>query len=941
MDKEIKFNVNGKDVAIRLNPVTSLLDVLRDKLRLTGTKKGCNMGDCGACTVIVNGKAVHSCLTPVGHVEGKDVVTVEGLAKANKLHFLQESFIDCGAVQCGFCTPGMLLSSKALLDRSPNPSVEEVREAISGNLCRCTGYKKIIDAVMLAAKRMSGGSNKQVSSLISSELRDGVVGKSLKRVDAVGKVTGTTLFADDLAFAGMLYAKVLRSPLAHAKIKKIDTTEAQKVEGVRAVITAKDIPGENRLGVLGGIFKDQPVLCKDKVRLIGDAVALVAAESEEIAARAAKLIKVEYEELLPIFDPIAAMDASSPVVHENGNVAFHRKIRKGDVEDGFKKSDIIVQGTYRTPFYEHAYLETEAGIAKVDEAGNVTVWACSQFSSYVQEEVARTLGLPFSKVRIIQTTTGGGFGGKMDISVQCHLSLLAFKTGRPVKLTYTREESFLISPKRHPFIIKYKTGATREGKILAVETEIIGNTGAYLSYGPAVITRAAVHATGPYNVPNVKIDAYTVYTNGFISGAMRGFGVLQITIAYESQLDKLAEKLDIDPIELRLKNALTEGSITATGQVLKSSVGFKETLQKAQEIAIRWRKEIHNKENSVKKKGVGIGVMWYGIGNTGHVNPSGAFIQLLADGSVSILTSCAEIGQGSDTILSQIAAEELGIVDLDKIKIHSGDTLAPYARATSASGQTYVSGNAVRLAATEAKKTVFRQLANDWNVDMKELYLENGLICLKNSEKNILVEEAIKKCHRAGILPLGCGSFNPNATPLNTETGAGKAYATYSFATHVAEIEVDIETGEITVQRFLAVDDVGKAINPMNIEGQSEGGISMGIGQTLMEEMIMDNHGITLTPSFAQYLIPTAKDMPKYMRTDLIECAEPTGPFGAKGVGEPALIPTPPAIINAIYAACGIRITDLPATSEKIFFEIARVHKKLISKNTVHMVHSN
>lgn len=926
MDKEIKFNVNGKDVVIRLNPITSLLDVLRDKLRLTGTKKGCNMGDCGACTVIVNGKAIHSCLTPVGSIEGKSVLTVESLAKTNKLHPLQEAFIDCGAVQCGFCTPGMLLSSKAFLDRNPKPSIEEVREAISGNLCRCTGYQKIVDAVMLAAKIMRGENNKQDKNLIlSKSWTGGVVGKSLKRVDAVEKVTGNALFADDLIFARTLYAKVLRSPLPHAKIKRIDILEAQKVEGVRAVMTAKDIPGENRLGVLGGIFKDQPVLCKDKVRLVGDPIALVAAESEEIAAKAVELINVEYEKLLPIFDPIMAMDKNSPKVHKNGNIAFHKKIRKGDVEDGFKKSDIIIQGTYKTPFYEHAYLEPEAGTSVVDRSGNVTVWAGTQFSSYVREEVARTLGLPFSRVRIIQTKTGGGFGGKMDISVQCHTALLALKTGRPVKLVYSREESILISPKRHPFIINYKTGATKDGKIMAVEVEIVGDTGAYLSYGPAVITRAAVHATGPYNVPNVKIDAYTVYTNGFISGAMRGFGVFQTTIAYDTQLDKLAEKLNIDPIELRLKNAFTTGSVTATGQVLRSSVGFKETLQRAQKTAIRWKKEVHNEESSIKKKGVGVGVMWYGIGNTGHVNPSGAFIELLADGSVLVLTSCAEIGQGSDTILAQIAAEELGITDIDKIRIHSGDTLAPYARATSASGQTYVSGNAVKLAAIEAKKILFEQLANDWDIDMKELYLENGLIHLRNAEKSISVKEAIKKCYSAGILPLGCGSFNPDTTPMDPETGEGKAYATYSFATHVAEVEVDIKTGEVTVQRFLSVNDVGKVINPMSAEGQLEGGISMGIGQTLMEEMIMDDHGIAKTPSLAQYLIPTAKDMPKNIRTDLVECIEPTGPFGAKGIGEPALLPVPTAILNAIHDACGIRISELPATSEKIFFATAQV----------------
>lgn len=921
MERKIRFCLNGRDVEIEVDPSTSLVDVLRERLRLTGTKKGCNMGDCGACTVIVDGKPIHSCLTPVGYVEGKEVLTVEGLAQDNKLHPLQEAFIDCGAVQCGFCTPGMLLSAKALLNQNPNPSVEDVRVAISGNLCRCTGYKKIVDAVILAAKRMRDDVNEREGNLISSEANtEGEVGKRVKRIDALGKVTGEALFADDLTFEGMLYGEVLRSPVPHARIKKIDIGAAEKVKGVKAVLTAKDIPGENRIGVLGGAFRDQPVLCDKKVRLVGDPIALVAAESKEIAQRAARLIDVEYEELPPVFDPVVAMDKNSPVIHEGGNVVVHRKIRKGDLDDGFKKSDVIVQGTYKTPFYEHSYLEPEAGVAKLNETGNVTVWACTQFPSYAREEVARVLGLPFSKVRIIQTKTGGGFGGKLDVSVHCHIALLALRTGCPVKLVYSREESIMVSPKRHPFIVRYKTGATKEGKIMAAEVEIIGNTGAYLSYGPAVLTRAAVHATGPYNVPNVKIDAYGVYTNGFVCGAMRGFGVAQMAIAHETQMNKLAEKLGIDPIELRLKNAYTVGSITATGQILEHSVGFEKTLKEAQKVADQWKREIHNEKGSVRRRGVGVGVMWYGIGNTGHSNPSGAFIELLEDGSALVLTSCAEIGQGSDTVLAQIAAEELGINDVSRIKIYSGDTILPYARGTSASGQTYITGNAVRLAAIEAREPLFQQMAKEWCVSRDELYLENGTICLRNSDKKIPVVEAIKRCHSLGILALGHGSFNPDTTPLDPETGEGKAYATYSFATHVAEVEVDIETGEVTVLRVLGLNDVGKAINPMNAEGQLEGGISMGIGHALMEEMIVDDQGIIQTPSFAQYLIPTAKDMPENISLDLIEDPEPSGPFGAKGLGEPASIPVTPAILNAIYDACGIRITELPATGEKIFF---------------------
>jgi len=744
-----------------------------------------------------------------------------------------------------------------------------------------------------------------------------VVGKRVKRVDVLEKVTGKALFADDLRFEDMLYAKVLRSPLPHARIRRVDTSLAEALRGVRAVLTARDIPGESTIGILGDPFRDQPVLADEKVRFVGDPIAIVAADSPKIAEEASKLIQVEYEELKPVFDPVEAMREDAPRVHEGGNIAGHRKIRRGDVEEGFAQADVIIEGTYKTPFQEHAHLEPEAGVARVDEKGNVTVWACTQFPSNVREEIARCLGLSLNKVRVIQTVTGGGFGAKLDISVHCHIALLALKTGRPVKLVYTRPESIMTSTKRHPFIIKYKTGATREGKLLVVEIEIIGDTGAYASYGPAVLTRAAVHATGPYNVPNVKIDAYTVYTNNPICGAMRGFGVPQIAIAHETQMDNLAEKLGMDPIEIRLKNAFDLGSRTATGQLLAHSVGIKKTLQEAQKIAKEWRRDLLRKEEPTKRRGVGVGVMWYGIGNTGRPNPSGAFVELLDDGGVVVLSGCAEIGQGSDTILAQIAAEELG-TDVENVKVVTADTgVTPWCRATSASGQTYISGNAVRLAAINARQTLFQQVAADFGVERGELYLDKGVIWVKDSGQKNLITEAIKKCRSLGILTLGSGWFNPDTTPLDPETGTGNPYATYSFATHLAEVEVDVETGETRVLKLAAYNDVGKAINPIGVEAQVEGGLSMGLGCALMEELIVEK-GVIKTPTLAQYLIPTSLDMPEDMSVNIIEESEPSGPFGAKGVGEPASIPTAPAILNAIYDAVGARITTLPATSEKV-----------------------
>jgi CO/xanthine dehydrogenase Mo-binding subunit len=750
-----------------------------------------------------------------------------------------------------------------------------------------------------------------------------VVGKRIRRVDALNKVMGKALFADDLRFEDMLYAKVVRSPLPHARIKKVDVSLAQELNGVRAALTAKDIHGETRIGVLGDPFRDQPVLADEKVRFIGDPIAIVAADSEEIANDAVKLIGVEYEELDPVFEPIEAMGEGAPKVHEKGNVAGHRKIRRGDVREGFESSDVIIEGTYKTTFHEHAFLEPEAGVARVDENGNVTVWACTQYPANVREEIARVLGLSLSKVRVIQTVTGGGFGGKLDISVHCHIALLALKTGRPVKMVYTRPESIMVSTKQHPFIIRYKTGATREGKLLAVEVEIVGNTGAYMSFGVAVLTRATVHATGPYNVPNVKIDAYTVYTNNPICGAMRGFGVPQVAIAHEMQMDKLAEKLELDPIEIRLKNAFDVGSITATGQLLAHSVGIKKTLREAQNVALDWRRAIARDQQLTRRLGVGVGVMWYGIGSTGYPNPAAAFVELLHDGSVIVLSGCAEIGQGSDTVLAQIAAEELG-TDVENVNVITADTgVTPWCRSTSASGQTYISGNAVRLAAIDAREALFQQVAADFGVRRDELYLDNRAICVKHSGQKIPITEALKKCRSLGILTLGSGWFNPDTTPLDPETGQGNPYATYSFATHLAEVEVDTETGEVRVLKLAAFNDVGKAINPTGVEAQVEGGLSMGMGSALMEELVVEK-GVIKTPSLAQYLIPTSLDLPEDMSVNIIEEAEPSGPYGAKGVGEPASIPTAPAILAAIYDAVGVRIAEPPATSEKVIAAIKR-----------------
>jgi len=577
MAKEtVFFELNGRPVQIEVDSDAILVDVLREDLRLTGTKRGCGNGECGACTVIIDGEPVASCIYPAVKVQGKKVVTIEGLGTAEKLHPLQKYFLRDGAVQCGFCTPGELLTAKALLDKNPNPAEEEILQAISGNLCRCTGYKKIAAAVKNAAAEIRG-EEVENGKLTAWDADSGAIGRSVPRKEGVAKVLGQAVFADDLQFPGMLYGMVLRSKYPHALIKGINTDRASALPGVEAVLTSKDIPGSNKMGILA---KDEQALAGDRVRFIGEPVALVAARSKSLAREALKLIEVDYDPLPVVNSPLEAMAEGAVKVHPQGNVQHHRKIRSGNIEEAFRQAHLVVEDTFKTQLVEHAYLEPESGVALL-EGDTMTIYAVSQGPHYQRNEVASVLGWPVNRVRIAQTTTGGGFGGKIDVSVHPYIALLALKTGKPVKMTYSRAESMAASTKRHPFIMKYKLGVDREGRLVAAEVEIIGDTGAYASFGPAVLTRSAVCALGPYYCPNVKIDAYAVYTNNPIAGAMRGFGSPQMSIAHEALMDLLAEKLGLSPVEIRRRNVFKDGSVTHTGQLLKAGVGMSRTLEEA------------------------------------------------------------------------------------------------------------------------------------------------------------------------------------------------------------------------------------------------------------------------------------------------------------------------------------------------------------------------
>jgi xanthine dehydrogenase molybdopterin-binding subunit B len=566
--RSISLTLNGKPLTAEIDDDITLLHFLRKDLRLTGTKEGCGQAECGACTVLVNNKAVNSCLIPAAAVEGCEVVTIEGLERDHEMDTLQKSFIDEGAIQCGFCTPGVIMSAKALLLANPCPSEREIRESLAGNLCRCTGYEKIVRAVMVAS-----GQEQQVSVPESKEYA--VIGHKARRRDTIDKATGKAEYADDLTFPNMVYGKALRSACPHALIRGIDCDEARRVPGVLAVLTSKDIPGLNRYGVA---IADQPVLADDKVRCYGDAVALVVAENEEIAEAAAKLIRVDYEELPGIFSPEDGLKPGAPRIHEKGNLLQHTTVRKGDAVAAFERCDVIVEGTYQTQLIEHAYMEPECSVASVDHQGSLTVWTSTQYVFRDRRQIAKVFGMPINKVRVVQMTTGGGFGGKDDITAENLAVLAAIKTGRPAKVRFTREESMRATTKRHPMLIRARLGADSEGKLLALEGTVYGDKGAYCSLGAFVIKKTGLHLGGPYYIPNIKVDTYAVYTNNPPGGAMRGFGVVQAAFAHESLMDLLAERLHIDPWEIRDKNALAPGLSTGTGHVLQHSVGIKQTL---------------------------------------------------------------------------------------------------------------------------------------------------------------------------------------------------------------------------------------------------------------------------------------------------------------------------------------------------------------------------
>lgn len=992
---KISFTLNGSSIDIDVSESTTALSLLRDHLGVFGVKHGCETGECGACAVLLDGKPVNTCVMLAFQLQGREVVTIEdvgehpdqGWRDTEGLHPIQQAFVETGAIQCGYCSPAMVLAAKALLDQNPSPSESQVRDALSGILCRCTGYEKPVQAILRAASRMRGEEVEPIPGLVplqvdffdvpSEPLEDhglseiapdaliqtsvmpqikvspdwetrSTIGRPEPKVDAIKLAQGKPAFAADLEMRGMLVAKVLRSPIAHGWIKRIDVSKAQALPGVVAVLTWNDLPRVvySTAGQSDPIPGPLDTFSLDrKVRFVGDRVAFVAAETEEIALEALELIEVEFEELEPILDMGEAMREGVPRIHEeeeyvdfadsdpSKNLAAEIRIDIGDIDRGFEEADHIFEESYQVPKVQQAHIEPHVVVTYWDEDDRLVIRSSTQVPFHIRRIIAPVLGLAPKRIRVIKPRIGGGFGGKQEILIEDVAAHLTIATGRPVIYEYTRAEEFFASRSRHPMRITMKTGVKQDGTITANEMYALSDTGAYGCHALTVTgntghkSMALYVGDGKYReAPNIRFYADVVYTNTPPSGAYRGYGVPQGYWPLERHMEKIARALDLDPLEFRLKNALRAGELhpfsTAWSEGREprpetiNTCGLEDCVQQGA-AAIGWADKYNNPAwrqipgSPHLRRGIGVAAVMQGTAIP-HLDMGGASIKMNDDGSFNLLIGATDLGTGSDTVLAQQAAEVLG-VPLDDMIVYSSDTdFTPFDKGAYASSTTFVSGAAVvraaQFVAERIKIRAARMLskAGEDPVSPEDITLADRTAATSDGRQLSLAEIALNALHHEDQEQImGIGSYVSPVSPP-------------PFAAQFAQVVVDVQTGQVEVEELVMAVDSGVIINPLTASGQVEGGMTQALGYAVSEEMLYDDAGYAREIDFRDYHIFASDEMPK-LKTIFVETVEPSHPFGVKAVAEIPMDGVAPAVGNAVLDACGADVKVAPITPERVW----------------------
>ncbi|HET7088336.1 MAG TPA: molybdopterin cofactor-binding domain-containing protein [Anaerolineae bacterium] len=969
----IDLILNGKSTQLDCAPGETLLAALR-RANVWSVKHGCETGECGACSVLLDGKIVPTCVLLAAQAEGGNVVTVESLASGHteRVHPIQQAFIDAGAVQCGYCTPAMILATKALLEKEKNPTEAQAREALSAALCRCTGYKKPVEAVLRAAALLRGEAVPPVKgggipfesvfgfprelppetpetpaehggtitkplvafpvTITQPQLQTDVVGHPEPKVDAVKLVKGRPVFTDDIELPGMLHAALLTSPHAHARIRNIDATQARALPGVHAVLTYQDVP--RVIYASGGQSYPNPppwdqVSLDSKVRHVGDRVAVVAAETPEIARQAVKLIEVDYEVLPAVFDTEDAL-RGDVVIHDEPdavkihdakrNVAITNHAEHGDIEKALAESDHVFERTYHVHQVQQASIEPHVVVTYWDEDDRLVIRTSTQVPFHVRRMIAPLLDLPVKRIRVVKPRIGGGFGGKQEMLIEDLCAHLTLATGRPVRFEYTRELEFTSARSRHPQKITYRAGVMKGGALHALDMHVLEDTGAYGTHALTVGTVSGLRGLSTYRCPNLRFVLEAVYTNKPTPGAFRGYGAPQALFALECLMEEIALELNLDPVEFRLKNAVRVGDEVVIARALgEGKEGFEQIIQSCAlaecveqgSAAIGWDRQADPRwrfdpERPHIRRGLGMAACMHGSAIAG-LDMGAASIKMNDDGSFNLLVGATDIGTGSDTVLAQIAAETLGCPLSDILPYSSDTDFTPFDTGAYASSTTYISGGAVMRAAARVREQILERAKLMLSVETVEgMYLRDRRVFAPDGRSVSLAEVALHSLH----------TFDQQQIMA---TASHMSYhSPPPFGAQFAEVEVDTETGQVTVKKLVMAVDCGTAINPQTAAGQIEGGLAQALGYTVSEEMVYDDAGRLLTTRFGDYRIFQADEMPE-LEAILVPTYEPSGPFGAKAVAEIPMDGVAPAIANAVHHAVGVRIRDLPLTPEKVW----------------------